>query len=142
MADLRPPTLEEMEQVAEQAMLRALTTFESEGEFGAREQPWFTSSAGVQYTTETDQETGDMLVRGHQDVTGILERNHALYTENRGYTPDKSLQRVASIPMALCNHIFATEGWDPNRPDRYPERWKRLMNDIDYRKLRTGGGYV
>lgn len=109
---------------------------------GGGEHDWFVSSAGVQYTTEMDQMTGEMVVRGYQDVYAILEANQAMFNENKGYTPDKSMQRCASVPLILRNKIMIEEGWDPYRPDLYPERFKRLMNDIDYRKLRTGGGRV
>lgn len=106
------------------------------------EQPWFTSSAGINYTTEHDELTGDMIVRGYQDVYAILEMNQAMFTENDGYSKSRDLQRVASIPHVVRNKIMAEEGWDPWQPVKYPERYKRLMNDIDYRKLRTAGGRV
>lgn len=117
-----------------------LKTFENA--MGRGEQPWFVSSAGVKYTTETDQLTGDLIVRGYQDVYEMLELNKAMFTENNGYTPDKSIRRVASIPTLLRNKIMAEEGWDPWQPSKYPERYKRLMNDISYRNLRTAGGRI
>lgn len=106
------------------------------------EQPWFVSSAGIEYTTEHDETTGDMIVKGYQDVYEILELNQAMFTENDGYTEDRSMQRVASIPIILRNKIMAEQGWDPWQPAKYPERYKRLLNDIDYRKLRTAKGRV
>lgn len=109
---------------------------------GTGEQPWFVSSAGVKYTTETDNLTGDLIVRGYQDVYEMLELNKAMFTENSGYTPDKSIRRVASIPALLRNKIMAEEGWDPWQPSKYPDRYRRLMNNIDYRKLRTAEGRI
>jgi hypothetical protein len=104
--------------------------------------PLFRSSAGINYETAIDNATGDMIVRACQDVYKILELNQAMFTENKGYTPDKSMRRVASIPTLLRNKIMAEEGWDPWQPGKYPERYKRLMNDIDYRKLRTAEGRI
>lgn len=105
-------------------------------------QPWFTSSAGIHYETDTDQITGDMIIRATQDVYKILELNQSMFLENGGYNADKSMRRVASIPTLLRNKIMAEEGWDPWQPAKYPDRYKRLMNDIDYRKLRTAKGRI
>lgn len=104
--------------------------------------PWFTSSSGIDYETKTDELTGDMIVRACQDVYEILELNQAMFVENSGYSSDKSMRRVASIPALLRNKIMAEEGWDPWQPGKYPERYRRLMNDIDYRKLRTAEGRI
>lgn len=104
--------------------------------------PLFRSSAGIEYETAIDNCTGDMIIRAVQDVYQILELNQAMFTENKGYTADKSMRRVASIPTLLRNKIMAEEGWDPWQPGKYPERYKRLMNDIDYKKLRTAEGRI
>lgn len=104
--------------------------------------PWFTSSAGIDYETRTDEVTGDMIIRACQDVYEILELNQAMLTANSGYTPDRALRRVGSIPALLRNKIMAEEGWDPWQPGKYPERYRRLMNDIDFRKLRTAEGRI
>lgn len=104
--------------------------------------PWFTSSAGISYETKTDELTGDMIIQACQDVYQILELNQAMFTENSGYTADRSMRRVGSIPTLLRNKIMAEEGWDPWQPGKYPERYRRLVNDIDYRKLRTAGGRI
>lgn len=104
--------------------------------------PLFRSSAGIDYETAIDNVTGDMIIRACQDVYKILELNQAMLMENNGYTADKTLRRVASIPTLLRNKIMAEEGWDPWQPGKYPERYKRLMNDIDYKKLRTASGRI
>jgi hypothetical protein len=109
---------------------------------GNGELPLFQSSAGINYTTETDQATGDMIIRGYQDVYAILEANHEAYNTNDGYNKERDMVRLASIPLALRNKIMIDEGWDPYRPDLYPERHRRLLNDIDYRRLRTAKGRV
>lgn len=101
----------------------------------------FTSSAGIRYDW-LPQTDGSIVIQGVQDVYQILEMNQAMLTENDGYTQDRSFRRVASIPTALRNKIMAEEGWDPWQPARYPERYKRLVNDIDYRKLRTAKGRI
>lgn len=107
----------------------------------AGEVPLFRTTGGAMYTTETDA-NGDLIIRGYQDVYEILELNQSMVTENAGYTQDKSFRRVASIPALIRNKIMAEEGWDPWQPAKYPERYRRLMNDIDYRKLRTAPGRI
>lgn len=101
----------------------------------------FVSSAGARYEVQTDS-SGNLLIAGYQDVWAILEANQAMLTENSGYTHDKTFRRVASIPLLLRNKIMIEEGWDPYRPDLYPERYRRLLNDPDFRKLRTAPGRI
>lgn len=105
---------------------------------------WFRSGAGVEYETKTDEVTGDMIVRACQDVYQILEANQAAFTSNDGYSADKSIRRVGSIPALLRNKVLVETGGhvDLWRPDTDPVYYKRFMNDPDYRKLRTAPGRI
>lgn len=104
-------------------------------------QPWFTSSAGIKYESGFDDE-GDMIVRAVQDVYQILELNKAQFTENSGYSADKSIRRVASIPALMRNKVLVQTGGQVDlwRPDTDPKYYKRFLNDIDNRHLRTAPG--
>lgn len=104
-------------------------------------QPMFTSSAGIQYESGFDAE-GDMIIRATQDVYKILELNQAMFTENDGYSFDKSIKRVASIPAIVRNKVLIETGGqvDLHRPETDPKYYKRFLNDIDNRKLRTAPG--
>lgn len=109
---------------------------------GAGEELAFKSSAGVNYTFEDDPLTGDLIVRGYQDVYDILELNKAMFTENSGYTPDKSMRRVASIPALIRNKVLIQTNnqvdlWRPETDEKY---YKSFLNDIDNRHLRTAPG--
>ena len=109
---------------------------------GSGEEDAFVSSAGIRYTFEDDPETGDLIVRGYQDVYDILEANKAMLTANSGYTPDKAMQRVASIPALVRNKVLIqTNGqvdlWRPETDEKY---YRKFLNDIDNRHLRTAPG--
>lgn len=104
-------------------------------------QPMFTSSAGIKYESGFDDE-GNMLIRAVQDVYQILELNKTQFTENSGYSPDKSIRRVASIPALLRNKVLVQTGGQVDlwRPDTDPKFYRRFLNDIDNRHLRTAPG--
>lgn len=119
-----------------------LVSFEKQMRGAAGEENAFISSAGVRYTFEDDPETGDLIIRGYQDVSDILELNKAMFTENSGYTADKSMRRVASIPALLRNKILiqTNGGVDLWRPETDEKWYKRFLNDVDNRHLRTAPG--
>lgn len=108
----------------------------------AGEELAFRTTAGMSYTFEDDPQTGDLIVRGYQDVYSILELNQSMFNENAGYTADKAIKRVASIPAAVRNKIWIeTNGQvDLWRSETDPKFYKRYLNDIDNRKLRTAAG--
>lgn len=109
---------------------------------GVGEEAAFISSAGVRYTFEDDPHTGDLIVRGYQDVYDILELNKAMLTENNGYTADKSMRRVSSVPALVRNKVLIQTNnqvdlWRPETDEKF---YRRFMNDIDNRHLRTAPG--
>lgn len=85
---------------------------------------------------------GGLLVRSVQNVEPIIEHNKALKTANDGYTPDRSMRRVATIPLNVRNLILANEGWDPWKPHLYPEKMAALLNNPDWAFLRTADGRI
>lgn len=83
----------------------------------------------------------NLVVERRQDVEPILNFNKKLYTHNDGYSPDRTLRRVASIPNVVIEqwetqegiNVYTKEGW---------ERVKRKLNDPDYLFLRTAPGRI
>ena len=53
--------------------------------------------------TETFLDNGNdgVVQKRSLDVSPILENNKRLYTQNDGYSPDKGLKRVATIPTII-----------------------------------------
>jgi hypothetical protein len=119
-----------------------LQSFERQMQGGSGEESAFMSSAGVKYTFEDDPETGDLIVRGYQDCYDILELNKAMLTENDGYTKDRSMRRVASIPALVRNKVLiqTNGGVDLWRPETDEKWYKKFLNDSDNKLLRTAPG--
>lgn len=78
---------------------------------------------------------GTVTVRETMDVEPFLEDNVAMANHDDGWSEDKYMRRCASIPLALLDQ-WKSEGLDIH--DRNNEKIvKRILNDPDYRKLRT-----
>ena len=77
----------------------------------------------------------------------ILDHNKKLYTQNDGYSADKSLKRVASIPTIVLE-IWAKEynkdqnkgNWFALPKDVQTKILKEKLNSSDYRLFRTAPG--
>ena len=77
----------------------------------------------------------------------ILEHNKKLYTQNDGYSADKSLKRIASIPVIILE-IWAKEynkdqnngNWFALPKDVQTKILKEKLNSSDYRYFRTAPG--
>jgi hypothetical protein len=95
----------------------------------------FKTSVGTQYRFHDDGE-GGLLLEGVQDVYSLLEYNKACFTENSGWTWDKSMRRCATIPHMLRMKWLLEEGWDAWK-DEHADALKRKLNDPEYRYLRT-----
>lgn len=73
-----------------------------------------------------------------EDVDTVLDWNAR---EANHVTQTGDMRRAARIPDMVQYEWWFKHGvkaWDPDHQDGV----KRLLNDIDYRKLRTGGGYL
>jgi len=77
----------------------------------------------------------------------ILDHNKKLYTQNDGYSADKSLKRVASIPTIVLE-IWAKEynkdqnkgNWFALPKDVQTKILKEKLNSSDYKYFRTAPG--
>ena len=81
-----------------------------------------------------------MTVRVTQDVEPILDRNQALANHNDGWNGDRTMRRVASIPNVVLDR-YRRKGINLLRPE-FRDDLRKLMNDSDYRKLRTAPGRI
>jgi hypothetical protein len=100
--------------------------------------PLFTSSAGIEHRMVRTEDGGlQFAARGETDP--IIERNKAMATHNDGYTQDKTLRRVATIPLIIWLDWLNREGWDAFKPENAKKLCEKL-NDSDYQFLRTAPG--
>lgn len=89
-----------------------------------------------------DNHDGTATIHSTQDLAPLLDRNKAQQSAGDGYSPSRELRRVASIPAGVRLKIMTEQGWDPWRPDLYPEKMVRLLNDPEWRHLRTAPGQI
>ena len=83
-----------------------------------------------------DNYDGTATILHQEDVEPVIERNHAMATHNDGWNPDKSMRRVGSIPQTLLTEWRNNKGINLTDPNHFDEL-RKLMNDSDYRKLRS-----
>ena len=77
----------------------------------------------------------------------ILDHNKKLYTQNDGYSPDKGLKRVASIPTIVLeiwtkeHHKDQNNGnWFALPKETQHKILRQKLNSSDYRYFRTAPG--
>lgn len=99
--------------------------------------PLFTSSAGIEHRMiRTDTET-QFLATAPTDP--VIEQNKIAANQNDGYTKDRTLRRVASIPTIIWLKWLNEEGCDYYKPENAKKLCDRL-NDADWAWLRTAPG--
>ena len=99
--------------------------------------------------TETFLDNGNegVVQKRSLDVKPILENNKRLYTQNDGYSPDKGLKRIATIPTIILE-IWAKEyhkdqnksNWFDLHKDIQKKILREKLNSSDYRYFRTSSG--
>ncbi len=84
------------------------------------------------------EDTADgFLLHYEQDTEPTLDLNHAKEMEGRSYyAADPDMWKVASIPLGVLTDWKLTHGLDINDPEQ-AQRLVRLLNDADYRRLKT-----
>ena len=101
-----------------------------------------TSAAGVRHFIEDegDYEAGKFRIHSRFPFDSeVLEKNKAMATHNDGYSADRTLRRVASIPVGLLLYWQNVEGWNAFAPEN-AAKLKAKLNDPDFRWLRTAPG--
>ncbi len=80
-------------------------------------------------------------IRRVQDCEPIVERNKLLQTDNP-YSPDRSLKRIASIPLVIAEKWIAEDGinWLSLPKKEKAAYLRKKLNDPDWRHLRTSEG--
>jgi len=99
----------------------------------------FTSSAGIQHWMREDENGTSFEAVSETDP--VIERNKAMLTHNDGYTADRSMRRVASIPYIIMHKWLNEEGWwalDPEHADKLAAK----LNSSDWAHLRTAEGHL
>lgn len=102
----------------------------------------FTSAAGVDHFIEDDSEheSGKFRIFSRFPFDSeVLENNKAMATANDGYTADRSMRRVASIPLGLLLYWRNVEGWNPLAPEN-AKKLKEKLNSSEFLWLRTAPG--
>ena len=88
---------------------------------------------------------GKMITRrtfnSENHANAILEKNKEFNNSFDGYSKTRELQHVASIPMLVIEMWIAKYGVDPTARGN-EVLLARLLNDPEWREIRTGGGRV
>lgn len=74
-----------------------------------------------------------------QDVEPFLENNKRLANDGDGYSPSRDWRRIANIPLGIVEMWRTRLGVDIFNKDHQPAV-RRLLNDPDWRLLRTSPG--
>jgi hypothetical protein len=99
----------------------------------------FTSSRGIDW--HMIQDGKDTRFAATAPTDAIVERNKAMATHNDGYSADRTLRRVASIPYIVGLKWLNEEGWwfeDPANAHKLAQK----LNSSEWRHLRTAEGRV
>jgi hypothetical protein len=86
---------------------------------------------------QLDDET--LVERSIQDVDPILDANKWDANHAANYSPSRDMKHVARIPLVVAEDWLNKHGIDVLNPD-HRDRVRALLNDPDYRWLRTGSG--
>jgi len=100
------------------------------------------ADGGVVSTFHYDEGEETTTVSVAQDVEPILDANKAAQTLNDGYSPDRTLKRIASIPLVTVQQWMKDDGVNfLALPKHEKQKYlRRKLNDPDYRWLRTSQG--
>lgn len=86
-----------------------------------------------------DNGDGTWTMGMSQKVESILDHNKEMSTSgDHGWSKSKDFRRIGSIPLVVSHDWKTNKGIDIHSPD--PDMQKKvnsMMNDIDYRRLRT-----
>jgi len=86
-----------------------------------------------------NEENGAMTIETRQDVEPILNANKRAMNDGDGYTPSRDMKRIASIPLNIVELWKEKYGIDLFNKN-HAQGVRRLLNDPDWRYLRTSGG--
>lgn len=99
--------------------------------------------------TETFLDNGNegVVQKRSLDVKPIIENNKRLYNQNDGYSPDKGLKRIATIPTIILEIWCKEYHKDQNKGNWFDlprviqqKILREKLNSSDYRYFRTSSG--
>jgi hypothetical protein len=86
-----------------------------------------------------DESANKIIIERTQDVRPILQENKEKRNVDDGYTRDRSMKRVAQIPLIIVEKWLKEEGWnalDQNESERLMQK----LDDPDWSYLKTSDG--
>jgi len=101
------------------------------------------------HITETffDNDKDGIIQKRSLDIGSILETNKKLYNQNDGYSPDKGLKRIASIPTIILEVWCKEYHKDQNKgnwfelPQEIQKKiLKEKLNSSEFKYFRTAEG--
>ena len=101
------------------------------------------------HITETflDNDKDGIIQKRSLDIEPIIENNKKLFNQNDGYSSDKGLKRIASIPVVILEiwckeyHKDQNKGnWFELPQETQKKILKEKLNSSDYRYFRTAPG--
>tara|TARA_B110001452_G_C14992201_1_gene346869 strand:+ start:234 stop:575 length:342 start_codon:yes stop_codon:yes gene_type:complete len=101
------------------------------------------------HITETflDNDKDGIIQKRSLDIEPIIENNKKLFNQNDGYSPDKGLKRIASIPVVILEiwckeyHKDQNKGnWFELPQETQKKILKEKLNSSEFRYFRTAEG--
>lgn len=86
-----------------------------------------------------DNDTGDFSIETVQDVEPFLDANKRAQNNGDGFTPSRDMKRIANIPNVVIEKWLNELGVNVFDKNHEPAV-RRLLNDPDWRYLRTSPG--
>lgn len=99
----------------------------------------YSPDTGVSIYFEDTPDGDDIVLHYEQDAEPIIELNKAKQSYGREYfAQDSEMWRVASIPIGVQFKWLTEHGVDALNEEHWP-KVRQLLNDPDYRYLKTAG---
>lgn len=94
---------------------------------------------GVMESFHYDNSADNFIIETVADVGPVIENNKRLQNEGDGYSPSREWRRIAAIPNVIAEKWKNELGVDVFNRDHFG-KIRQLLNDPDYRFLRTSPG--
>jgi hypothetical protein len=101
----------------------------------------YNPDAGIAAYYEPEGRQGARITHEYDDVSGILDNNKLNYNHGNGWNADRSMQKVATIPLSIANKWLLEEGIDIFRKEHWP-KVKAKLNSSEWLYLRTSPGHL
>jgi len=101
------------------------------------------------HITETflDNDKDGIIQKRSLDIEPIIENNKKLFNQNDGYSPDKGLKRIASIPVVIleiwCKEYHKDQNngnWFALPQETQKKILKQKLNSSEFKYFRTAEG--